>query len=125
MINKFSIINGTKYFSSGIFQNYLVFIPAEKYIKYFSGITLIDLWKSNEISQENIENLTKSDSNFAPAFVDHHVLPHINFNGHCLIKNNISIPKTVLNLYISYKLNLQLRNWNTEFTLIAYLDLLS
>ena len=125
MINKFSIINGTKYFSSGIFQNYLVFIPAEKYIKYFSGITLIDLWKFDEISQENIENLTKSDSNFAPAFVDHHVLPHINFNGHCLIKNNISIPKTVLNLYISYKLNLQLRNWNTEFTLIAYLDLLS
>ena len=125
MINKFSIINGTKYFFSGIFQNYLVFIPAEKYIKYFSGITLIDLWKSNEISQENIENLTKSDSNFAPAFVDHHVLPHIYFNGHCLIKNNISIPKTVLNLYISYKLNLQLRNWNTEFTLIAYLDLLS
>ena len=110
MINKFSIINGTKYFFSGIFQNYLVFIPAEKYIKYFSGITLIDLWKSNEISQENIENLTKSDSNFAPAFVDHHVLPHIYFNGHCLIKNNISIPKTVLNLYISYKLNLQLRN---------------
>ena len=125
MINKFSIINGTKYFSSGIFQNYLVFIPVEKYIKYFSGITLIDLWKFDEISQENIENLTKSDSNFAPAFVDHHILPHINFNGHCLIKNNISIPKTVLNLYISYKLNLQLRNWNTEFTLIAYLDLLS
>ena len=31
------------------------------------------------MSQENIENLTKSDSNFAPTFVDHHVLPNINF----------------------------------------------
>ena len=30
LINKFSILNGAKYFSSGIFQNYLVFIPAKK-----------------------------------------------------------------------------------------------
>ena len=29
-INKFSILNGAKYFSSGIFQNYLLFIPAKK-----------------------------------------------------------------------------------------------
>ena len=28
LIDKFSILNGAKYFSSGIFQNYLVFIPA-------------------------------------------------------------------------------------------------
>ena len=30
LINKFSILNVTKYFSSQIFQNYLVFIPAKK-----------------------------------------------------------------------------------------------
>ena len=29
LINKFSIFNGAKYFSSGIFQNYLVFITAK------------------------------------------------------------------------------------------------
>ena len=40
--NKFSILNGAKYFSSGIFQNYLVFIPVKKYIKYFSGTSRID-----------------------------------------------------------------------------------
>ena len=28
-INKFSILNGAKYFSLGIFQNYLVFIPSK------------------------------------------------------------------------------------------------
>ena len=39
------------------------------------------------------------------------------FNGHCLIKNNISIPKKVINLYISYTLGPQLRNLNTDFTL--------
>ena len=83
MINKFNILNGTKYFSSGIFQNYLVFIPAKKYIKYFSATTQIDLWKFNEMSEDNIANITKSDRNFTPTFVDHHVLPDIDFNGHC------------------------------------------
>ena len=93
MINKFSILNGAKYFYLGIFQNYLVFIPAKKYIKYFSGTTPIDSWKSNGMSEETIENITKSDSNFSPTFVDHHLLPDMIFNGHCLIKKNISIPK--------------------------------
>ena len=36
------MVNGAKYFSSGIFQNYSVFIPAKKYTKYFSGITRFD-----------------------------------------------------------------------------------
>ena len=86
MINKFSILNGAKYFSSGIFQNYLVFITAKKFIIYFSGTTRINSWKSNVMSEENIENIIKSDINFAPTFVDHHLLPDINFNGHSLIK---------------------------------------
>ena len=41
----------------------------------------------------------------------------MNFNGHCLIKNNISISKKIINLYIFYTLGLQLRNLNTDFTL--------
>ena len=117
MINKFSILNGAKYFSSGIFQNDLVFVSAIKHIKYFHGTTQIYSWKSNGMSEESIENITKSDSNFAPNFVDHHSLPDINFNGHCLIKNNISILKKVINIYISYTLGLQLRNFITTFTL--------
>ena len=97
MINKFSILYRAKYFSSGVFQNYITLTPAKKYMKYFSGTTRIDSWKSNGMSEENIENITKSDSNFAPTFVDHHVLPDINFNGQCLI-DNISIPKKVINI---------------------------
>ena len=69
------------------------------------------------MSEESIENIAKLDSNFAPFFVDHHPLPDINFNGHCLMKNNISIPITVINLYISYTVGPQLRNFNTDFTL--------
>ena len=68
------------------------------------------------MSEENIENITKSSSKFAPAFVNYHVLPGIHFNGHCLINNNY-IPKKVINIYISYTLNPQLRNLNTDFTL--------
>ena len=59
LINKFCIRNRAKYFSLGIFQNYLVFIPAKKYIKYFSGTTRIESWKSNGMSEESIENITK------------------------------------------------------------------
>ena len=47
------------FFFSGLFQNYLVAIPATKYIKYFSFATRIRLWKSKEMSEENIKNITK------------------------------------------------------------------
>ena len=93
-------LNGVNYFTSGIFQNYLVFIPAKKYIKYFSGTTWIDSWKSNGMSEESIENITKSGSNFATTFAYHQVLPYITITGHCLINNNISIPKKVINISI-------------------------
>ena len=52
MIYEFSILNGAKYTYSGIFQNYLLFIPAKRYID------------SNGMLKENIENITKSDGNF-------------------------------------------------------------
>ena len=38
------------------------------------------------MSEENIENITKSERNFAPTFDDHHLSPEMNFNGYCLIK---------------------------------------
>ena len=92
-------------------------MPAKKYIKYFSGTTGINSSKYNGMPEENIENITKSDRNFAATFVNHHVFPNINFNGHCLIKNNFSIPKKVIKLYLSYILNPWLRNPNRNFTL--------
>ena len=121
MINKLSILNGAKYFSLGVFQNYLVFTQGEKYNKHFNGTTRISSWKSNGMSEENIENITKSNNNFATTFVDNHVLPDIYFNGHCLTNNNISIPKKVINLYISYILNQWPRDLNTDFSLGSYL----
>ena len=46
------------------------------------------------MSEENIENITKPDRNFAPTFVDP-LLIDMNLNWHCLI-NNIYIPKKVI-----------------------------
>ena len=67
------------------------------------------------MSEEIIENITKSDSSIAPTFVDHHLLSGINFNGHRLIKNDISASKIVINLYIVYTLGPQLKKFKHRF----------
>ena len=67
--------------------------------------------------EANIENITKSDSNFASTFVDHHELLNKTFNEQCLINNSISIPKKVTNLYSYCILSRWLGNSNTDFTL--------
>ena len=41
LINGYSILKEAKYFSSGAFQIYLVFISDNKYIEFFSGIQQI------------------------------------------------------------------------------------
>ena len=67
------------------------------------------------MSEESIENITKSDINFAPTFVDFHLLSDITFNGHYLIKNNISIRKKVINLYFSYTPNSMVKKFQHRF----------
>ena len=66
--NKFSILNGSKYFYSRILQNKFSICTGQKYIKYFCGNTRINYRKINGMSEENIEKITKADSNFAPLF---------------------------------------------------------
>ena len=62
---------------------------------------LLKFIRGNLMSEESIENITKSDSNFVPTFVDL-VLPDINFKGHCLIKKIFLSLKKIMNLYNSY-----------------------
>ena len=75
------------------------------------------MWKSNGISEENIGDITKSGSNCAPTLVGHQLLPDVNFCRHCLMKKKFTIPKKVINLYISYTLTAWLRNLDTYFPL--------
>ena len=42
-------------FFSRIFQNCLELIPAKKYIKYFSGTTGINSWKSSAMQEEKLK----------------------------------------------------------------------
>ena len=49
------------------------------------------------MSEENIENITKPNSDFAPTFVDYQLIPDLNFNEHYLI-NNIYIPKKLIKI---------------------------
>ena len=46
------------------------------------------------------KKILKMSLNFAPIFINHYALSEINFNGHCLINNNISTPKNVNVIYI-------------------------
>ena len=48
------------------------------------------------MSEKNIENVTKLDSNFAPIFDDHHSLPDLNF----IIIRHIYIIYIYIILYI-------------------------
>ena len=91
LMNKIGILNGAKFLSSGMFQNCLVFILAKNTLNI--SVALLRLIRGNLMEcQKKILKTTKSDRNFAPTFLDHHLLQDITFNGHCLI-NNIFIPK--------------------------------
>ena len=82
MINKFSILKGAKYFSSGIFQNYLVFIPTK--IMLNNILTLLGLIRGNLVEcQKKILRIWLNDTEILHfrTLVDHHVLPDINCNG--------------------------------------------
>ena len=64
---------------------YLVFMQIKKKtLNILLAVFVIDLSKSNGVSEGNIEIITKADNNFAPIVFDCHVLPDINFYGHCL-----------------------------------------
>ena len=71
------------------------------------------------MSEESIVNITKSNSNFTPNFVDHQLVPDMNFNEHCLIFHCItflSLKKTI-DLYVLYTLDPQFKNLKTDFKL--------
>ena len=56
------------------------------------------------MSEKIIENITKSDSNFAPTLINSYTLQYVKFNGHCLV-NTIPDSGIVINIYISYTLD--------------------
>ena len=70
LINEFIIFTGAKVICRNFSKSFSIYTN-QKYIKYFSVTTLIDSWISNWMSEQNIENITNSDSNFAPIFMSY------------------------------------------------------
>ena len=68
------------------------------------------------MSGESIENITKTENTFVLTLINHSLL-YIKFNRHCLINNNISIPRKIINMYISYIIDTWKKDLNTDFKL--------
>ena len=68
-------------------------------------VELLECIQGN-LKEFQFENIIESDSFLAPTFVNYYLLSDVTFSGLCLINNNISNPKKVINLYISFILNL-------------------
>ena len=62
----------SKYFSSAMLQNYLIFLSTKKYFRFFTNISQVLSWKSKQLSEENMENITTSDSNFALTLINYY-----------------------------------------------------
>ena len=69
------------------------------------------------LSEESIENITTSESNFSPTLTNCYPLSDIKFDGHCLINNNNDPSLSVVNFYIGYTLDQWSRDLDTNFTL--------
>ena len=68
------------------------------------------------MSEESIKNPPGSDNNFAPNLINSYRLPNAKFSENCLINNNTSASRKVINLQISYTLDTCSRDLNTSFT---------
>ena len=87
MINKYSIINEAKYFSSNGLQNYLVFQPNNGFFKYIDN-------NSSEIESmesKGIKDSHTSDITFSPELIDKFDrFGRLKFKGICLKQDSVS-----------------------------------
>ena len=89
LINKYSILNGTKYFSSDGLKNDLVFIPASRRISTFSRTNKIYSGKSKGMSEESIKNPSTSDNSFAPKWIFGFTLSEVKFHRYYLKQDSV------------------------------------
>ena len=86
-----------------------------KMFQFFTCTTEVYFWKYSGVSVEAIENITTISQHFSPTWINSYPLPYAKFNGHPLINNNISVPKKVINIYISYTLDTWKSGLNKDF----------
>ena len=106
--NDLSYYRGKQYFGEGSGkQNYLVFLPINKYFKLNSVVNTADYvlsWQSKGLSDESIKPPTTTNNSLTPELNYHGTKTKIKFTGSCLRQSShILTHKKVVNIYIVYE----------------------
>ena len=104
-----SYYRGKQYFDEGSGkQNYLVFLPINKYFKLNSVANTADYalsWQSTGLSDESIKPPATTNNSFTPELNHYGNKTEIKFTGSCLKQSgHILTYKKVVNIYIVYEL---------------------
>ena len=107
--NDLSYYHGKQYFDEGSGkQNYLVFLPINKYFKLNSVINTADYvssWQSKGLSNESIKTPTTTNNSLTPELNYYGTKTKIKFTGSCLKQSIHSLThKKIVNIYIVYEL---------------------
>ena len=108
--NDLSYYRGKKYFDEGSSkQNYLVFLPINKYFKLnliVNAAEYVLSWQSKGLSNESIKLPTKTNSSLTPELNYYGTKTKIKFTGSCLKQSShILTHEKVVNIYIAYELS--------------------
>ena len=107
--NDLSHYRGKQYFDEGSGkQNYLVFLPVNKYFKLNSVVNTADYvlsWQSKGLSDESIKSPATTNNSLTPKLNYYGTKTKIKFTGSCLKQSNhILSHKKLVNIYIVYEL---------------------
>ena len=107
--NDLSYYRGKQYFGEGSGkQNYLVFLPINKYFKLNSVVDAADYvlsWQSKGLSDESIKPPATSDNSLNPELNYYGTKTRVKFTGSCLKQSShIFTHKKIINIYIIYEL---------------------
>ena len=107
--NDLSYYRDKQYFDEGSGkQNYLVFLPINKYFKLNSVVDAVDYvlaWQSKGLSDESIKPRTTSDNSLNPELNYYGTKTRVTFTGSCLKQSShILTHNKIANIYIVYEL---------------------
>ena len=108
-----SYFKGKSHFEEDGTQNYLVFLPIQRYFKRIAGVgsgNYIYFWKSKGLSDERINSDTASNDSITSELSYWGTKTKVEFNGSCLKQDKVTYNHgTIVNIYIVYEVS---KNYN-------------
>ena len=90
-------------------QNYLVFQPMYRYFKRIAGFGIgnyIYFWKSNGLSDEELDSVTASNYKITPELSFYGTKTRVEFNGSCFKQDKVTYNHgKIVNIYIIYEIS--------------------